>query len=563
MTILLLILIPAIMLIGALGTDIALLNAQKAHAQGQADLAAHSAARHLSDPGRARSVARAVAAANDRYGADPLRDADIVLGNFAADTGFVAAPDQAAPGVVNAVQVAVRAPWQTLLLAPLVTGDDYRIERQAVASARRSVLSFTLRNTLLSVDTRDSALLGPVLDGIAGPGGLGLSLSAVGYEGLARSHIGLEGVLGSGVDLDAMTVADALALRLTAADVVAAEAGAGLIPAAAIPATLPAAPLLLGDLVQVAPDLLNLNAQEILGDIDVNALDLLVASIGLSGLGTGEAISLSAGLNLAPLADVDLSLGLVRDPVSFVVSPQQEEPLEARMSQVGVDLTANALGLLDVGLSLSAADAVATLVDLNCAASAPEDILATFEVLTAPASLGINVGLADAIGDTQALQPPAVLPTSALTRTVEVRLDQLGQPVPLPSLISLSGVSATLADLLRGVESDLEAEQDAQEAEQAALQAQRDQRCRQTLLGLGCLLDVVIRTLDGLLSTIGAILGELADALDIVTGLLADLVGLDMVAEQLLTLLGIDVARAELIVTGFDCGTPSSVTLVN
>lgn len=542
----LLILVPALFLVGGLATDISQLNAQKSYAQGQADLAAQSAALQLPDIDAARDVARRVVDANDQYGET---DADVVFGHFSRVAGFQPSVDQSAPRGVNAVEVRVHQPWKTFLLAPVIQSQAHVITRHAIASRKPAVVSFTLRNTLLSVDTNESALLNPLLDGLLGVDGLGLDVDVLRYDALADADVSLNALLDRALDIEAevLTYGEVLDAALPISALLDGLAGLGGLPAAALAGGGASGPnIAFGDLLTLSPDLEALYVGDVLPDITVNALDLLTVAAGLAGGDPSERLSLDTGVDLSPIANVGLEVGLPQGPVTFIASPADDPPLIARITRLGVDLEAGAGGLLGVGASLSAADATAQLIELNCQAAAGADILARFEVMTAPASLALQVDLLSAIDGKDYRQPPLATPVAGTTRIVEVRRDQLGQPVLVPGTISLAALSGSVSSILGGLRSDLQDDKEAKEQE-------RRDRCRSN--PIGCLLGGIVGLLDGLI-------GLLTNVLDEVTGLLAQTLFLDGLAESLLTLLGIDTAPAELIVNSYSCGSDAGVALV-
>lgn len=561
--ILMLLLIPAVLLIGAFATDISQLNAQKLYVQGQSDLAAASAARHLGDPEKARAIARKVVLANDQYGGVALDDASIVFGNFTREAGFLPSADQSDPAGADAVRVDVTAPWKTLLFSPIFPSDSRMISRSAVASAQRSAASFTLRNSLLDLDTRRSPLIDPLLNTLLGTENLGLDLTAVSYSALAGTDIALQELLGFGVDLTAATYSDLLNLSLPLSDLVAGLVDIGALPSGATQGVdILGGSVNIGQLVSMSPQLKLLNIDDSLAGLTVNALDLLVVAATLPYASANDHLSIDTGLDLSPLANVQLAASLMELPTSFIVSPSDDPPHRGRISQIGIDLSASVAGLLGLSASVSAADAEAVMTSLDCTARAPDDIVATFDVTTSASTLALSLALLSPIdgNDKHQAAPPTAI--AGTTQTIEVRLDQIGQPIPIPGTISLSSVTGSVSSLLQGLQSDLTADRQARWDERLALEQQRYERCMKILFGIGCIFDVLISVIDGVILALGEVVNLLTGVLDAVTSLLAQALFLDQLAEALLDLLGLDVARAELILDSYTCGGPGGVALV-
>lgn len=540
MSLLVLILFPGLVLLGGLAVDVTQLNAQKSYVQGQADLAAQSAAAHLHDLDEARGIARAVMTGNSQYGQVALADGDIVFGRFEAEGGFVASADQTDPAGVNAVEVTVKTPWRTLLWAPIIAEENYVVSRSAVAIGGPPIVTFTLRNRLLSLDTRESALLDPLLDSLLGTDALGLDLSVLSYEGLVGTNIEIADLLdlvSLDTALDVVTFEELLNLTLAPGDLVGMLIDEGALdPGILDGAGVPGGALALDQILSVQPALTQLRVGNVLPNLTVNAVDLLMVTAGLAGFTPTERLEVDAGLDLAPLSNVELETGLIRAPSTFVTQFEEDNLFTAEISQADIDLHAEVASLLDLSLSLSAATAAATLTDLNCEATDPNDIVATFSVVTAPAALGINLSLLSPIHGDDAAQSPTPIAIAGHTQDIQIRLAQIGEPVPVPGVISLANLSSSLSSVLSDLESDL--------------QSQR-QTAQNSCGLLGCLLG----------SLLGQVVSLLNNVITQVGSLLAAPV-LDGLAEALLDLLGIDTARAEIILDDYYCAGSAS-TLVN
>lgn len=529
-----LILLPSLILIAGFAVDIAQLNAQKSYAQGQADLAAQSAALHLHDPVEARAVARTVVRKNNQYGEIDIAESDIEFGRFSSDAGFVRDSDQSAPNSPNAVRVSVVMPWRTLLLAPLISSGEHTIRRDAVSSIGAPVVAFTLRNTLVDLDTRDSALVAPILDGLLGPGGLGLDLSLINYEGVLDTKVNVRELLdfiNLNSEVDLLTFQDVLDLAISTPELLISLANLTDLPLDGIVnGFVPNGGIRIGDLIQVSDTLGDIAIEEVPFNLDVSLFDLLLATAGLASFDPSERLTVATGLNLAPLANVNLNAGIVRAPVTFIGSPEDDPPLVGSISQVGVGVTASAASILDIRADLSAADATARLIRLDCAAQEDADIVARFQIDTGAASLDLDIGLLSPPSGVDDADQSNTTPIGATTQFIDIRRDQVGVPIPIPSLITLSSLSGSVGSLLDDLRSDLNTQQSGI---------------------LGSLLGGIL----------GGLLGVLNNLISQVTALLAGS-ALDDLSRALLELLGLNVARAEIILESYSCVSPGGSVLV-
>lgn len=181
----------SLVVITLLGTQIGYLMLMKRELQKTADLAALSGAQSLLPLScvDATTAAVANAAQNMPPMLPPLAAADVECGNWDPQTReapqHFGAPN--AGQFFNAVRVRLsRTP--ALLLPNLSGGQPYTITVQALAAQRQPLASLNIRSTLLSVDTKQSALLNAVFGGLLGGS---LSLQAAGWQGLLNTNIQL------------------------------------------------------------------------------------------------------------------------------------------------------------------------------------------------------------------------------------------------------------------------------------------------------------------------------------------------------------------------------------
>ncbi|WP_164738299.1 pilus assembly protein TadG-related protein [Frigidibacter oleivorans] len=520
-SILMVILFPTMLLVGGLATDITLMNAQKRYVQSQADLAAQSAAFHLPDLVTARDVAAEVVLSNPSYGDVALARTDVLFGRYDYDGGFVASPDQDDPAGVTAVRVSVPSPFDPLLLAPLLAGEDLTIRRSAVGLQRQTVV-FTLRNRLLGLDTRES-----ILDAVFGDM-LGVTVNVLDYEGLAHARVLADDLLGLatlGLAAEVLTFDDVLDLPVAIPSLLGGLVELGALPAAAVTPAVTGGTVTLDEILALSPGLARLTVGDVLPDVSVNVFDLLSAMAGLASDPT-DRVDVDLGVSVPPLADVELSLGIVRPPVTAIAVIGETPPAEAEVTQLDVAVSADITPLIGLDLTLAGAAARAQALTLNCAAEDASDTLATFRVETAPAEIGLSVRLLSLIRGDDMDQTGDPIPVAGVVQQVAVTLGQVGQAIPADNPILLSSVTSSLGTLLADLREDVEAE-----------------RPNCGPLGLGCLVG----------SLLGSILGIVNGVVGSVTALLTGL-ALDPIVQALLDLLGVDVAQAELILDDYACG---------
>lgn len=584
------ILLPLMLLMGGFATDVSMINAQKRYTQSQADLAAQSAARHLPDPIAVRAAARRVVAANPKFGDLTLADSDILLGHFTYETGFTPLSNQVSGAGATAVRVAVSSPFRPILLAPVMTDDDITIRRSAVGNRQGSGSAvFVLRNRLLGVNTKNSM----VLDSILGPLGLGLTTNLLSYEGLANLRLkgdDILGLLSLGVAAEAVDFNDVLSVPVAIPKVLQGLKSKGFLPAAAGPWG-PAIPgtVTFAEILGMDPGLM-VHAGDILPDIDVSALEILTTMAALAAR-EDERIGLNVGLNLAPLANVDLDLGLIRPPVRVYAETDDDPAKIAAVEQLDLSVGAEVMPILGMAplLKLEAAlevgGAEAQVTSIDCSQADPQ---VTFRVTTYPAAIDIKLGLLDILEQNtpRALDPIRLAGT---VQTITIAASSLPKAVPVNNELKLSGITGGLSSVLQRLKSDAEAARTAKENEKRQRELERQQReqerqdriaeaCRSnpfSCLGhalggvVGGLVDGLSATIDGLTSVIGALgeaILEITSVIDGLTQVLSNLLLqnnlVDTIVDKVLALLGIEEAQAEIVLEQVTCGAAGGVALV-
>ncbi|MCR8725409.1 pilus assembly protein TadG-related protein [Frigidibacter sp. ROC022] len=517
LSVLMLFLVPAIILIFAAALDISKLNAQRRYVQAQADLAALSAVRHLPDSADSRVVAGNVVWRNGQYGPVTLTADDVVFGNFIPGSGLQPAADQAADHGLDAVDVTVRSRFHPILLAAILSDRQLWVVQHAVAT-RRDTAAFTLRNSLLRFDSSDS-----VLDAILADE-LQMNASLLSYEGLATTYVSareLAGLVNFETGIEVLTFSELLDAQLSYHQLLGGLAHFGFLPLGAV-GTTPFGTMRLGDILSISPQVTSLYVERSLPDLRVSVFDLLLAAANLSGKNTHHLLNVGAGLNAAPLADPALELDLIDPGVTVFGLVNGTDPLIAEVAQIRLDASASLAGLAEIELEFQTAAATAELLSLNCDASSPEDILARFRVEIDPATLYLHTALLSAVGGETHAQH-ATIPIAGSEQFIDLRLDQVGVPVPIDNQITLSAVATALSQLLTDTKTDVEAQRS----------------------GLGGLLSPLLAVLLGQLNSLVSTLGST----------IADFPLIDGAAQALLDLLGLRVAPADLIFHGYGCSS--------
>jgi uncharacterized membrane protein len=520
-SLLLLLLFPLIVFVGGIATDISQLNVQKRHLQGQADMAAQSGARYLGDAAEVRRVVREVSLANERFPTAIIEDGDIEFGVFTSENVFSTAGIDQASGVgADAIRVTVRSEFNPLLLAPFIDLDEAMIVRRAVGQ-QNALVAFTLRNRLLSLDTSRS-ILDPLVGEI-----LQVNTSLIDYNGLLNTDVSLNELLSIAsleAGVDALTYDELLDVTVGLPSVVA------LISDALPSDTLASGSIQIGQIIDLSPRLANVNLGALVPDLSVNAFELLTAIAQLR-LSQGQPLTVGAGLNLSPLAGVNLELSVIDPGESVLGFVRDEPPLMASVAQIDASLKADVANLLRLNLALQGASAEATLLSLNCNATEASDILATFRVVTSAAGLGLTATLLDERPATSS-RTGAPVAIAGSTQTVSVTLGQYqsGEPIPVPNVIQVSSLTNSLTNVLSALRGDLEAERS---------------QCSGFLGVLLC----------PLLNLVGNLLSILSDLISSLTSLIANALLLDGIVQAVLDILGIELAQAEIILDDYKCGS--------
>jgi uncharacterized membrane protein len=396
-------LLTVLLVFVAFGTDIAVIYRDRAQLQTYNDLAALGTAADLDD-----ADAR-IAEMLDGNGLDASAVQEVQFGRYlrnpaiARDARFQPL-DQGAPGV-NAVALRLRSE-APLTFGQLVSDDDSVPLWTTATASRTGAASFTLGSRFLSMDPAAlSALLSQQLNAA-------ISLSLADQSVLASARIDtteLMEALASRLAYDPLNPADVLTLRPSLSDLVRSMIDvlpAGLSAQLAQFTTLPASiQVEIGDIFAADDRELGLTLTEFLSEAEVTALDVLLAAADAAdGTSTSE---LTVSASNPALLSIDASLALHERPADsgWVAIGEEGTTLHSAAVRVATDIeiAPSILGSLGVGVTatrleiplyLELAGATATLTELDCAVTAPTDVIARFSTSHRPLSPTDGVSLA-------------------------------------------------------------------------------------------------------------------------------------------------------------------------
>lgn len=534
----LVVLLPFLIVLGGVAVDVSQINAQKRDTQALADLAALSAAPLLPDRAAAQTrvnlvlaEARPCAPGRSCTGAIVPK---ITFLTRSATGALVPAASAATPAV--ALRVETAQPYKPILMGSLMGAQDLRVTRGATAEKTGSpegFAGFTLRNQLLSINTRDS-----ILDTILTPLGLGLTVDALGTNGLANARVKLDRLLGlatAGLSVEALTFNDVLQVPIAISELLGValrDPLGGIIPGYITKAPPANTKVTLADILALSPQLLQLKAGDVLPDVDLGVLDLLQAVANLAAK-KDQRIGLGVDLALidSRLGGASIDLGLIRSHVTGFASEGDLPKPHATLRQTDLSVTVGLLSLVRFDLKLGIAGAEAELVALNCQArEGSDDILAAFDVRTYPLSAYLSIQLLNQNASLDAKINPGDDVTNILATPDAFRVNFTRKAYEAGDLtrdvhgtLSVSELGPALQKLLKNI-----------------------QIGPATAGNGGCgwnILNCIIGALTGLTAKL---VGLVLDVVNVV-------IPLDRVVNGLLTTLGIDVAGASLTLEHIGC----------
>lgn len=435
--------LPALLVGGAVALDLLMLNVHRSHVQAQADFSALEAVRFVSDEDQAFAQATESVALNDQFVARALTRQQVTLGRY-HDGVFV--PKVAGGPRSNAAQVQAVSDSFMSVSALLGRGRDSVIQRDAVAAVHDSV-SFALSNCLVSLN---------LFNGILRP-----------FLGAETDVICSDGVLRLKVDALLETLSADLDAPMTYGEVLNSDIALNTLWSAALGVSVdaPQGSVRLGDLIHLDDADRRTRLGVRLPGGTVSGSDLIMGSLELFG---EHAVDLDLKADLGPLAQVPISLTVV-EPRRIVTNVEPGSPeayaetAQIRLGVNGLDL----LGLVRLSLELEIARASARLSDEATMCTPGDDSeVVVFNPVTAGllelkvelSVLGLTISDTIDLVDTGPLRVGFSADDVAQQRSKEfsprlegVLDDTADEVVGLLDQLPLSGLTRPLGGLLGGV----------------------------------------------------------------------------------------------------------------
>lgn len=374
----------------ALGVDLGSLYFSQKTLQSRADLAAISAVSnlHAAPDTRARDTVELngldrdalTAISYSRYTRDPALLPDQRLADRQLDADDV-----------NAVTVHLSEMTPLYFARSFLEQDSTRIGARATA-ARFDLASFSLGSRLLSLD-------GGVLNALLGEAlGTTVSLDLLDYEALADAQIDLltfSDALANRADLAVGDYTDILSSDVDLADVAGALLDSGAVAGSTSVLTtvlnsVGAGTLNTARLIAVDGDDVAAQLEDVLPETTVTALDLLMASVDI--VNADRIIETDLNVTVPNVTSTKLELVVGERPGNSGWITLGERNVTVHTAQVRLrlllDLSPGILSAVNGGLDIASvalpvylevAGATATLSELNCSATQPEDILVRFD----------------------------------------------------------------------------------------------------------------------------------------------------------------------------------------
>jgi len=357
----------------------------------------------------------------------------------------------------NAVEVTLTRQTPSRIF-PLIAGGASKTLTAVAVASQQAVGGFTVGSSTLTLSTRESALLNPVLRSLLCPTGgasceAGINLSAADYQGLAGANVSLGNLIGgaTALGLGVDSVADLLALQLTLPQWL------GVLGAGLETATTATGAEVSGGVVGLVQglagttennggafglsELLNGTGVALSDPVDtvlstVPFIDARSLIIGLAQTAsTGNPLEVrGTGLDIPGVAAVRVYL-VVGDPARPGLGSAGSEEAVATTQQLTVQVRI-AGGALLVGLKAAIEGLVNGLLGLLGAVG----VNTTATVLSTDLNIGVDVGVTSAVARLDELQcptatinnglPVARLSASAGLATVRVAGFSSAEPAP-------------------------------------------------------------------------------------------------------------------------------------
>ncbi len=392
----------------AVGIDLGSLYFRQKTLQTQADMAAVSAVLNLYDEAEDEEDEAPRVAATQTVSGNALSAAALTglsYGRYDYDSA-VLAEDRFTEGSltdadVNAAKAELADSAPLFFAKSFLNADSTPLSASATA-ARFDFASFSLGSRLLSINTGES-----VLDGLLGEAlGTSVDLDVLDYNALLDTQIDLltfSDALGNRIGATAGDYENILTSDIDLADI----AGAILDTGAVLGSTEVLTTILnstastvlnASDLIGIDSDNIAVQLEDILGEVEVNALDLLKASLDVVNKDRILVFDIDVGWLYSPsLADskyntakLTLLIGEREAHSGWIMIGARGATLHTAQVRLKLDLDLSPTLLSELGAGVSVlalrvplyaevASATATLTELNCGADDPSDTIATFD----------------------------------------------------------------------------------------------------------------------------------------------------------------------------------------
>jgi uncharacterized membrane protein len=564
----------------AVGIDLGSLYFRQKTLQTQADMAAVSAVLNLYDESESEDDEAPRVAATQTVSGNALSAAALTglsYGRYDYDSA-VLAEDRFTEGSltdadVNAAKAELADSAPLFFAKSFLNADSTPLSASATA-ARFDFASFSLGSRLLSLDTGES-----VLDGLL-EGALDVDLDLLDYRALAAADIDLltfSDALGNRIGATAGDYENILTSDIDLADVAGALLDTGLISGSTdvlttILNSTASTALNASDLIGIDGDNIAAQLEDILGEVNVNALDLLKASLDVVNKDRIIEID-NLSLSLPNLLNTDLKLvvGEREAHSGWIMIGARGATLHTAQVRLKLDLevaTPTLLsGLVKVSSEFSVyvevANATVSLVALNCNAQEDTDVIASFDTGLSEDWAGTNLvevfigkfSNSDFKDTTTPLVSADLMPTTLLevsALTTSILFGDHVASVELEAHIDIGDVDQQQVDF---TSEDVENRVAKQITTRDLLGTTVSSLVSETDL------DVIIGERSSLLgSLLGLLLPPVDDLADRLFGIVPDqliteLLGpVDDTIDSLLNTLGIGIGQGDLTLDGVSCG---------
>lgn len=386
-------------------------------------------------------------------------------------------------------------------------------EGEAIARLFIKGIVTSVGATVLNIDTERSALLNGILGGLLGTT---LSLDVVGWKGIADADLDLIKFLDLATaelnvgSIDELLNTNVNLIQLIDLMIEALEADESTAKIALNDLKMQIGALSgtvkLGDILKV-----DLNYGE-LAKADINLLSFLVTSAEV--FNHAHAVVAGVGLDLPPLASLNLKLSVVEPPVIALA----KEGTTIHSAAVRLFLDAKVLSIIGTGGSLLD---VPIYLELGSADATVMKLISYTADINATASL-TKVFIGGGIGDDWFSNEDETIDKDDITPVTILNASLLGIPlvtVTAKSYVNAEGGSGTLSFNLQNIMPITQSVYGTASIENLMQSLINNLELDVNVLGLGINVTQVLNILNPLLNTIGSVVGSLLDSLTTMLGI--------------------------------------------